>query len=154
MKNRQPKVTIVMADDNYYDILLCHDTLVESRLPIKVYMVINDKQLMAYLSHCGLYTDVNKATLIGLILVFNMRKKEGFKIIKSIKNHRQHRIIPVIFIGSFTSQTNIYYTYNLDANSLIQKPVNFTSLFTSFTFLLEEITTIGEYWFQIVQLPI
>ncbi|GCL38320.1 response regulator receiver protein [Sphaerospermopsis reniformis] len=148
VKDRQPKVTILMADDDDDDSLLVHDALLESRLPIKLHIVKDGEELMDYLSHRGLYTDVNKAPRPGLIFLdLNMPKKHGLEVLKELKNHPQHRIIPVIVMTSSNTEEDIYNTYNLGANSFIQKPGNFTSL-------VEVMKTIGKYWFEIVELPL
>ncbi|TAF07084.1 MAG: response regulator [Nostocales cyanobacterium] len=148
MKDRQPTVTILMADDDDDDRLLVHDALVESQLPITLHLVRDGEELMDYLSHRGLYTDTSKAPRPGLILLdLNMPKKHGLEVLKEIKNHPQFQRIPVIVLTSSHDETDIYNTYDLGANSFIIKPGNFTSL-------VKVMATIGKYWFEIVELPI
>ncbi|MEA5575855.1 response regulator [Anabaena sp. UHCC 0451] len=148
MKDRQPTVTILMADDDDDDSLLVHDALVESRLPIALHIVRDGEELMDYLSHCGLYADANKAPRPSLILLdLNMPKKHGLEVLKEIKNHPQLRRIPVIVFTGSNAEEDIYNTYNLGANSFIIKPGNFTSL-------VEVMKTIGKYWLEIVELPL
>ncbi|MFM2063616.1 MAG: hypothetical protein RLZZ507_3287 [Cyanobacteriota bacterium] len=148
MKDRQPTVTILMADDDDDDSLLVHDALLESQLPIQLYTVKDGEELMDYLSHRGLYTDVSKAPRPALILLdLNMPKKPGLEVLKEIKTHPQLRQIPVIVLTGSSAEEDIYNTYNFGANSFIIKPGNFTSL-------VEVMKTIGKYWFEIVELPI
>ncbi|MGM3306429.1 response regulator [Anabaena sp. WFMT] len=148
MKDRQATVTILMADDDDDDSLLVHDALVESRLPIQLYIVRDGDELMDYLFHRGIYTDISKAPDPGLILLdLNMPKKHGLEVLKEIKIDPKLRRIPVIVLTSSKAEEDIYNTYELGANSFVIKPETFTSL-------VEVMKTIGKYWFEIVELPL
>lgn len=148
MQNRQPTITILMADDDDDDSLLVHDALVESRLPITLEIVRDGEELMDYLSHRGLYTSINQSPHPGLILLdLNMPRRHGLEVLKEIKNHPNFRRIPVIIFTNSNAVEDIYNTYDLGANSFITKPANFTSL-------VEIMKTIGKYWLEIVELPL
>ncbi|AFZ58957.1 response regulator [Anabaena cylindrica FACHB-243] len=148
MKDRQATVTILMADDDDDDSLLVHDALVESRLPIQLYIVRDGEELMDYLCHRGLYTDISKAPDPVLILLdLNMPKKHGLEVLKEIKTDPKLRRIPVIVLTSSKAEEDIYNTYELGANSFIIKPETFTSL-------VEVMRTIGKYWLEIVEMPL
>nr|WP_199306666.1 response regulator [Anabaena sphaerica] len=137
-----------MADDDDDDSLLVRDALIESQLPIELYIVRDGEELMDYLSHRGLYTEVSKAPRPALIFLdLNMPKKHGLEVLKEIKTHPQFRRIPVIVLTGSSAEEDIYNTYNLGANSFIIKPGNFTSL-------VELMKTIKKYWFEIVELPL
>jgi CheY-like chemotaxis protein len=136
-----------MADDDDDDRLLVHDALVESRLPIQLQIVKDGEELMDYLYHRGLYTDINQTPLPRLILLdLNMPKKHGYEVLQEIKNHPQLQRIPVLIFTGSTSEEDINNSYDLGANSFIIKPANFTSL-------VEMMKTIGKYWLEIVELP-
>ncbi|MEA5616962.1 response regulator [Cronbergia sp. UHCC 0137] len=148
MNGRQATVTILMADDDEEDGLLVREALAESRLPIELHIVENGEELMDYLYHRGLYTDIDKAPRPSLILLdLNMPKKDGTEVLKEIKSNPKLWQIPVIILTTSSAEEDIVNTYNLGANSFIIKPANFTSL-------VEMMKTLGKYWFEIVKLPL
>ncbi len=147
MKGRETNVTILMADDDEDDRMLVREALAESQLPIELYIVSNGEDLMDYLYHRGRYASNSGQPHPGLILLdLNMPKKDGFEALKEIRNDPQLRPIPVVMLSTSSTEEDIYYTYYLGANSFIIKPVTFASL-------VEVMTTLGKYWFEIVKLP-
>ncbi|WP_420795563.1 response regulator [Fortiea contorta] len=137
-----------MADDDEDDSMLVREALAESQLPIKLHIVKNGEELMDYLYNRGHYIDTNSAPFPGLILLdLNMPKKDGLEALKEIKTDAQLRRIPVIVLTTSGAREDIYYTYDLGANSFIVKPM-------TFTLLVEVMKTIGKYWFEIVELPL
>jgi len=145
---RQTNVTILMADDDEEDSMLVREALIESQLPIELYIVSNGEELMDYLYNRGQYTDNSRAPRPGLILLdLNMPKKNGLETLQDIKTDPQLRRIPVVVLTTSSAEEDIYTTYNLGANSFIIKPETYASL-------IEMINTLGKYWFEIVELPL
>ncbi|AVZ31088.1 response regulator rcp1 [Nodularia spumigena UHCC 0039] len=148
MKRSPTNVTILMADDDDDDQILVREALLESQLPINLYIVSNGEELLDYLYNRGLYTDKSKAPRPGLILLdLNMPKKNGLEVLQDIKTDPTLRNIPVIVLSTSEDKKDIYRAYNLGANSFITKPVTFAAL-------VEIMKSIGKYWFGIVQLPL
>jgi CheY-like chemotaxis protein len=75
-----------------------------------------------------------------------MPRKDGREALKEIKNDPVLKRIPVVVLTTSKAEEDIYRTYNLGVNSYITKPVSFDSL-------VEVMKTLGEYWFEIVELP-
>lgn len=148
MNCRQKNVTILMADDDEEDSMLVREALIESQLPIELYIVNNGEELMDYLYNRGRYTDNSRAPRPNLILLdLNMPKKNGLETLQDIKTDPQLRRIPVVVLTTSSAEEDIYTTYNLGANSFIIKPETYASL-------IEVINTLGKYWFEIVKLPL
>jgi CheY-like chemotaxis protein len=137
-----------MADDDEEDSMLVREALIESQLPIELYIVNNGEELMDYLYNRGRYTDNSRAPRPNLILLdLNMPKKNGLETLQDIKTDPQLRRIPVVVLTTSSAEEDIYTTYNLGANSFIIKPETYASL-------IEVINTLGKYWFEIVKLPL
>lgn len=148
MKGRQTTVTILMADDDEDDCMLAREALAESRLANQLYIVRDGEELMDYLYHRGIYAEDRNAPRPGLILLdLNMPKKDGREALQEIKADPHLRRIPVVILTTSKAEEDIYYTYDLGANSFIIKPVTFAAL-------VEVMKTIGKYWFEIVELPL
>ena len=147
MRDRQPSITILMADDDLDDCLLAREALVESRLANQLCCVHDGEELMEYLHRQGNYTDPNHSPRPGLILLdLNMPKKNGLEVLEELKNDSSLRKIPVVILTTSGAEEDIYKSYSLGANSFITKPVTFNGLVTV-------MKTLGKYWFEIVELP-
>ncbi|RCJ34751.1 two-component system response regulator [Nostoc minutum NIES-26] len=137
-----------MADDDEEDSMLVREALAESQLSIELYIVKNGEELMDYLYNRGQYTEKSNAPRPGLILLdLNMPKKDGLEVLRDIKTDPYLRQIPVVVLTTSSAEEDIYYTYDLGANSFIIKPVTFDSL-------VEVMQAVGKYWFEIVELPL
>ena len=148
MKGRQTKIKILMADDDEDDCLLASEALAESRLPNKLYIVRDGEELMDYLYRRGQYTEEYNSPRPELILLdLNMPKKDGREALKEIKADSYLRNIPVVVLTTSRAEEDIVYSYSLGANSFIVKPM-------SFACLVKVMKSIGNYWFETVELPL
>ncbi len=136
-----------MADDDADDRLLANDALVESRLANNLYLVSDGQQLMDYLQRRGDYQNPVDSPRPGVILLdLNMPKKDGFEALAEIRSDPTLRQIPVVILTTSKTEEDIYRGYDLGANSFITKPVTFEGLVAA-------MKALGQYWFEIVELP-
>ena len=145
--NIPPKtIVILMADDDADDRLLAQDALIECRLASEFHFVENGVELLNYLYRRGGYS-APLAPRPGLILLdLNMPRKDGREALREIKADPELKRIPVIVLTTSKADTDISKIYDLGANSFIAKPVSFDSL-------VKVMKTLGNYWFDIVELP-
>ena len=144
----QPKpIVILMADDDADDRLLAKDALSECRLATDLHFVENGEDLMDYLHRRGKHAQAAQSPRPGLILLdLNMPRKDGREALREIKMDPDLRKIPVVVLTTSKADTDIGRIYELGANSFISKPVTFDSL-------VNVMKVIGNYWFEIVELP-
>lgn len=135
-----------MADDDDDDYLLTQKALKASKVLNTLVRVSDGEELIDYLLGTGEYE--GKETLRpGIILLdLNMPRKDGREALKEIKNHENLRDIPVVVFTTSKAEEDVYRSYQLGVNSFITKPVTFNNL-------LEVMTSLGRYWFEIVELP-
>lgn len=140
-------VPILIADDDHEDRQMIIEALQESRVLNSLHSVNDGEDLMDYLLHRGKFEDKEKFPQPGLILLdLNMPRKDGREALKEIKSHPQLKQIPVVVLTTSKAEEDIFKTYNLGVNSFITKPVKFDSL-------VDMMTELGRYWFEIVELP-
>lgn len=139
-------VVILMADDDDDDFLLTQKALKASKLLNTLVRVGDGEELMDYLLRRGDYAD--KETLRpGIILLdLNMPRKDGREALAEIKAQDDLKDIPVVVFTTSKAEEDVFRTYQLGVSSFITKPVTFNNL-------LEVMSSLGRYWFEIVELP-
>ena len=136
-------VPILIADDDMDDCEMIKDALLESRLLNQIHFVHDGEALLKYLNS----PHTKDRPMPGLILLdLNMPKKDGREALKEIKEDPKFRHIPVVVLTTSKAEEDIVRTYNLGVNSFITKPVAFGDL-------VNIMTGLGRYWFEIVELP-
>jgi CheY-like chemotaxis protein len=138
---------ILIAEDDEEDRMLAREALAESRLANDIYFVVDGEELMDYLYRRGPYADPATSPRPGLILLdLNMPKKSGREALEEIKSDPELHKIPVVVLTTSKTESDIYRSYDLGANSYIVKPVSFPGL-------VEVMMSLEKYWFEIVELP-
>lgn len=135
-----------MADDDDDDYLLTKKALAESRLLNDLKRVKDGEELMDYLHRRGDYAAENAPRPGVILLDLNMPRKDGREALREIKSDESLRNIPVVVFTTSKAEEDIYKTYQLGVNSFITKPVTFDNL-------TDVMRTLGNYWFEIVELP-
>jgi CheY-like chemotaxis protein len=140
--------TILIADDDADDRLMMRDAMEDSPLSQNLRFVEDGEELMEYLLRLGKYSDPDKSPRPGLILLdLNMPRKDGREALQEIKANSQLRQIPIVVLTTSKAEEDIYRTYDLGVNSFISKPLSFEGL-------VNLMNTLGNYWFETVELPL
>ena len=148
MSTSAKPIVILMADDDADDRLLAKDALAECDFANDLHFVENGEELMDYLRRRGSSSQVPPTPRPSLILLdLNMPKKDGREALREIKSDPDLRKIPVVVLTTSKADTDIGRIYELGANSFISKPVTFDSL-------VKVMKIVGDYWFEIVELPV
>ena len=137
---------ILMADDDDDDFMLTKKALKESKLLNELVRVSDGEELTDYLFQRGDYEgkEVKRPSII--LLDLNMPRKDGREALKEIKESEDLREIPIVVFTTSKAEEDIIRSYKLGVNSFISKPVTFKNL-------IEVMTSLGKYWFEIVELP-
>lgn len=151
MRTNNPQtrpVHILVADDDQDDCLLMKEAFEESRTANTMSFVHNGEDLMAYLLRRPPFTNEQAHPLPGLILLdLNMPLMDGREALAEIKRHTHLRKIPVVILTTSSSEDDITRSYAAGVNSYITKPVTFTGL-------VDVTRTLGQYWLELVELPL
>lgn len=139
-------IIILMADDDDDDYLLTKKALGESKLLNTLIRVRDGEELLDYLHRKGEFNELNAPRPGVILLDLNMPRKDGREALKEIKSDDTLRNIPIVVFTTSKAEEDIYKTYQLGVNSFITKPVTFDNL-------TEVMRTLGNYWFEIVELP-
>ena len=139
-------IVILMADDDDDDVLLTKKALAESKLLNSMMRVRDGEELLDYLHRRGSFNELNAPRPGVILLDLNMPREDGREALREIKSDENLRNIPIVVFTTSKAEEDIYKTYQLGVNSFITKPVTFDNL-------TDVMRTLGNYWFEIVELP-
>jgi two-component system response regulator len=139
------KPNILMVEDDPSDIRLTEEALKGIGLKKNLYIVKDGVEATEFLSQQGQYKDVPRPDLI--LLDLTLPRKDGWEVLKEIKNDEKLKLIPVIIITMSTDPKTINNAYRLQANSVFIKPLDIGE-FNKY------IKAINDFWFNAAQLPI
>jgi CheY-like chemotaxis protein len=138
---------ILLADDDPDDRELTRRALERNHLADDLHVVVDGEDLLDYLYRRGRHAPPAPAPIPGLILLdLNMPRKDGREALAEIKADPSLRRIPVVVMTTSSADRDITRMYDLGTSSFISKPVTLSAL-------VEVVRVLGEYWFEIVQLP-
>ena len=140
-------VTILIAEDDEDDRLLAEDAILESGVGGDLRFVENGEELLDYLHRRGEFQDPASSPRPNLILLdLNMPKKDGREALSEIKRDPSLRRIPIVILTTSKAEEDVLKIYDLGGNSFVTKPVSFEGL-------VDMMTLLTRYWFDIVELP-
>ena len=142
--NRCREVNILIVEDNYPDVLLAKEVLIEAKVKNKLNVVDDGEKAMEYLLKKGDY--VNATTPDLILLDLNLPKKDGREVLIEIKDNSELKRIPVVILTTSKAEEDIVNMYEHHANAYITKPVDFNQF-------IEVIKSLENFWLSIVKLP-
>lgn len=147
MSPQRRTITILMADDDAEDREFARDAMADARLSNDFRTVQDGAELLRYLRREDEYADPATSPVPGIILLdLKMPIMDGFEALEQIKADARLSRIPIVVLTTSGSDEDIVRSYDLKASSYIRKPVTFDGL-------VDALTAVGRYWFEIVELP-
>lgn len=137
-------IEILLVEDNLGDVRLTQEALKESRIVNTLHVTRDGVEAMDFLNKNDIYKDVPTPDLI--LLDLNLPKKDGFEVLREIKESEELKIIPVIALTTSESEKDILLSYKLQVSCFISKPIGFEPF-------INVIKSIEDFWFTIVKLP-
>jgi len=144
---KHSEVDILLVEDNQDDVELTLHALRRERLANKICVVRDGEEALDFLFCSGSYADRSFEHPPRLVLLdLKLPRVNGMEVLKRIKADERTKNIPVVVLTSSKEERDMVNTYNLGANSYIQKPVDFDQF-------RETVKTVGLYWMVINQHP-
>ena len=135
---------ILLVEDNEGDIILTTEVLEESGIAKKISVARDGMEAIQFLTRTGAFTNVEVPDLI--LLDINLPKKNGFEVLKFIKENDAIKHLPVIMLTTSSSDTDIEIAYKNYANSFVTKP-------TQLSDFMEAILKIEAFWLNTAAYP-
>ena len=138
---------ILLVEDNQDDMDLALHALRRENLANRIFVARNGEEALDFLFCRGAFTHRSFDHPPKLVLLdLKLPKVDGIEVLRQVKLDPRTKTIPVVIMTSSKEERDLVNTYNLGANSYIQKPVDFDQF-------RETVKTAGLYWLVINQPP-
>ena len=131
---------ILLVEDSTDDVLLTLRALQQANILNEVIVARDGQEATEYLTGEGQYAgrDTSDSPVV-VLLDLKMPRMGGLEFLRRIRTINSLRLLPVVILTSSKEDQDICESYNLGANSYIQKPVDFEQF-------VQAIRTLGLYW--------
>jgi chemotaxis family two-component system response regulator Rcp1 len=115
-------VQILLVEDSPDDADLMIEALKEGRLEVRINLVEDGEDALAFLRNEGAQQTAPRPDLV--LLDLHLPRKNGFEVLAEMKKDVELRHIPVVILTSSDSEQAFLDAYNLHANCCVSKPVD------------------------------
>ena len=131
---------ILLVEDSTDDVLLTLRALQQANILNEVIIARDGQEATEYLTGEGQYAGRNTSeNPVVVLLDLKMPRMGGLEFLRRIRSINSLKLLPVVILTSSKEDQDICESYNLGANSYIQKPVDFDQF-------VQAIRTLGLYW--------
>lgn len=135
---------ILLVEDNPGDVELTREALEDAKLCNNLYVVQDGVEAMAFLHREGKYSSAPRPDLV--LLDLNLPRKDGREVLAAVKADENLRVIPIVVLTTSKADEDVLKSYKLNANSYINKPVDFAGF-------SQVVRALDTFWFTVVVLP-
>jgi chemotaxis family two-component system response regulator Rcp1 len=137
-------VQLLLVEDSPGDVRLTLEAFRYANTSVKLHVVTDGAEAMAFLRHEGKHLDAPRPDLI--VLDLNLPKMDGREVLVLIKDDEVLKTIPTVVLTTSAADADIVKSYALHANCYLTKPVEFGA----FEGLVK---SINEFWLEKATLP-
>ncbi len=140
-------VDILLVEDNKDDVELTLHALRKENLANNIQVVADGEEALDFLFCRGKFQGRSNQTLKLVLLDLKLPKLDGLEVLRQLKGDARAKAVPVVILTSSKEERDLVESYNLGANSYIQKPVDFDQF-------RETVKRVGLYWLVVNQPPV
>ncbi len=142
------EVDVLLVEDNQADMTLTLRAISEAVVTDRVRVARDGEEALDFImgrSSSSLPSGVSCLKLI--LLDLKLPKVSGLDVLAEMKSNPGSKIIPVVVFSSSKQESDVRKSYELGANSYMQKPVDFDEF-------RDMIRRVAGYWLQLNQPPL
>ena len=131
---------ILLVEDNPDDEMLMLRALEKNRIANEVIVTRDGAEAIDFLFGRGKFEGRDTGQVPQLTLLdLKLPKISGLEVLKQIREDERTKYMPVVVLTSSSEQEDVVRSYDLGANSFVQKPVDFNRF-------IEATRQLGTYW--------
>lgn len=139
--------TILLVEDNPDDADLALLAFKESGISENAVVARDGQEALDYLLDNGMLNGTRISVLPKVILLdINLPRVDGFEVLKRLRNNPLTCCLPVVVLSSSREESDLERSYQLGANSYIQKSLDFSRF-------VDSVKKMGEYWLSLNVVP-
>ena len=135
---------VLQVEDNEADVRLTREALREAGDDLRLSVVGDGEQALAYLRREEGFEDVPRPHLV--LLDLNLPRKDGVEVLQEMRSDPALAPIPVIVLTSSAAAHDVDACYAAGANAFVVKSLELDEF-------IERIGAIRDFWFGVAQLP-
>lgn len=134
------EVELLLVEDSQEDVDLTMHALRRENLANRILVVRDGEEALDFLFCRNPFADRSFDRPPKLVLLdLKLPKIDGLEVLRQVKSHPHTRAIPVVILTSSKEERDLIKSYDLGANSYIQKPVDFEKF-------RDTVKQLGLYW--------
>lgn len=131
---------ILLVEDNPADVALMLRAFKQQHILNEVVVARDGVEALDYLFGTGTHAGRDVRAWPELVLLdLNLPKINGSEVLRRLRGDQRTRLMPVVMLTTSTEERDVVASYELGANSYVQKPVDFTQF-------SEAVRQLGLYW--------
>lgn len=136
---------ILLVEDNPDDAQLALRAFETTAVLKKIVVAHDGQEALDYLFAAGPFVDRSPEFMPDVVLLdLKLPKIDGLGVLHRIRADERTRRLPVVVLTSSNEERDIVRSYNLGANSFVQKPVDFIQF-------IDAAQQLGLYWLSLNQ---
>ena len=138
---------ILLVDDNADDVELTLLAFEQTKLVTDIIVAKDGEDALDYLFATGSHAGRDPERVPDLVLLdLNLPKIDGLDVLKRMRTDERTRLVPVVILTSSKEEQDVLRSYDLGANSFVQKPVDFAAF-------IDAAHHLGLYWLVLNESP-
>jgi chemotaxis family two-component system response regulator Rcp1 len=137
-------LNVLLVEDSPGDARLTREAFREANASIKLHVVVDGVEAMAFLRQEAPYLNAPRPDII--LLDLNLPKMDGREVLARVKSDPGLKTIPIIILSTSEAQADILKSYQLQANCYLSKPVQFDAF-------EKLVISINDLWLTKAKLP-
>lgn len=130
---------ILLVDDSPRDTELAIDALRQYHLANEVVALRDGVEALDYLFRRGAFAARPLPDPAVILLDLKMPRIDGLEVLRTVKQHPQLKVIPIVVMTSSREEQDLVESYRLGVNAYVVKPLEFHAF-------VEAMKVVGAFW--------
>ena len=113
---------VLLVEDNPGDIRYTREILKIAKIPVRISVVKNGLEAIAFLCHEGAFSGSPRPDIIFLDL--NLPKLNGHELLEKVRHSRELKNVPVVILTSSHASNDTNGSFGSDATFYMTKPID------------------------------